>query len=121
MATSGTTAKFTANEAKVAGTLASGIAAMVMAVSVAAEPFKAYVPVDWTGEPKEAHVKELRKMHDRYGLDRFVLIGPWHVQYERDTDISEWERLGDSIAFAKKELADIDVEIGWWVVPTLRG
>ena len=121
MATSGTTAKFTANEAKVAGTLASGIVAMVMAVSVAAEPFKAYVPVDWTGEPKEAHVKELRKMHDRYGLDRFVLIGPWHVQYERDTDISEWERLGDSIAFAKKELADIEVEIGWWVVPTLRG
>ena len=88
---------------------------------VPAEPFNVLVPVDWVGEPHETQVKELRKMRERYGLRKFVLIGPWHEQYERDLPLAEWERLGDSIAQAKRDLADLDVEIGWWVVPTLRG
>ena len=102
--------------------LALGLcAAMRGATQSAGEPFNVLVPVDWTGEPLETQVKELRKMYVRYGLRKFVLIGPWHTQYERDLPLTEWERLGDSIAYAKKELADLDVEIGWWVVPTLRG
>ena len=95
---------------------------LALALSLqAVEPFNAYVPVDWASEPHETQVKELRKMHERYGLKKFVLIGPWHEQYERDMPLPEWERLGDSIAYAKKQLADLDVEIGWWLVPTLRG
>ena len=58
-------------------------------------------------------------MHDRYGLRKFVLIGPWNKQYYCGTDNADWERLGDSIAWAKRQLADRDVEIGWWIVPTI--
>ena len=101
-----------------------GIVLSALAFSLqvsAAEPFNVLVPVDWVDEPYETQVKELRKMHERYGFRKFVLIGPWHEQYERDLPVSEWERLGDSIARAKRDLADLDVEIGWWVVPTIRG
>ena len=87
----------------------------------AAEPFNVMVPVDWVSEPCETQVRELRRMRERYGFRRFVLIGPWHEQYERDLPLADWERLGDSIARAKRDLADLDVEISWWVVPTLRG
>ena len=95
--------------------------ALLLQMAGASEPFNVLVPVDWVSEPHDAQVKELRKMRERYGLRKFVLIGPWHEQYERDLPLDEWERLGDSIARAKRDLSDLDVEIGWWVVPTLRG
>ena len=94
---------------------------LVFSLCMAAEPFNVLVPVDWVSEPYETQIKELRMMHERYGLRKFVLIGPWHEQYERDLPLADWERLGDSMARAKCDLADLDVEIGWWVVPTLRG
>lgn len=87
----------------------------------ASEPLNVIVPVDWTTEPKESMVGELRSMHDRYGLRKFALIGPWCRQYWSGTSVEDWERLGDSIAYAKKALSDVDVEIGWWVVPTIGG
>lgn len=93
----------------------------VSCAAFAAEPLNVLVPVNWADEPKEVMVKELRNMHDRYGLRKFVLIGPWCKQYYKGTVISDWERLGDSIAYAKRELSDLDVEIGWWVVPTISG
>ena len=96
-------------------------AVLVAAAVLAREPLNVLVPVDWTSEKPETQVKELRGMHDRYGLRKFVLIGPWNKQYYCGTDIADWEKLGDSIALAKRQLADLDVEIGWWVVPTLRG
>ena len=95
------------------------LAAGVM--SAAPEPLNVLVPLDWTGEPKEVMVKERRNMRERYGLRRFVLIGPWCKQYYKGTDVSDWEKLGDSIAYAKRELSDLDVDIGWWVVPTISG
>ena len=95
--------------------------AVTAAFASAPRPLDVLVPIDWTGEPKEVMVKELRSMHERYGLKRFVLIGPWGKQYFRGTDVSDWERLGEDIAYAKRELSDLDVEIGWWVVPTISG
>ena len=96
-------------------------AALVAAAVLAREPLNVLVPVDWTSEKPETQVKELRGMHDGYGLRKFVLIGPWNKQYYCGTDIADWEKLGDSIAWAKGQLADLDVEIGWWVVPTISG
>ena len=101
--------------------LFASVFALATALVGASEPLNVLVPIDWTGEPKEVMVKELRNMHDRYGLRKFVLIGPWCKQYYKGTDISDWEKLGDSIAYAKRELADLDVEIGWWIVPTISG
>ena len=96
-------------------------AAMLLSVALAREPLNVLVPVDWTSEPPETQIQELRNMHDRYGLRKFVLIGPWNKQYYCGTDNGDWERLGDSIAWAKRELAARDVEIGWWIVPTISG
>ena len=87
----------------------------------AGEPFNTLVPVDWTGETYESRIRELRNMHDRYGLRKFVLVGPWNRQYCSGTSLEDWERLGDSIGRARRDLADTDVEIGWWVVPTISG
>ncbi len=100
-----------------AGLLAAGVAHG----GISPEPLNVMVPVDWTSEPIETQIGELRNMHDRYGLRRFVLIGPWNRQYYRGTDISDWERLGDDIARAKKGLSGEDIDIGWWIVPTLSG
>ena len=87
----------------------------------ASEPLNVLVPIDWTGEPKERMVKELRGLNERYGLGKFVLIGPWGKEYYRGTSVADWESLGGDIAYAKRELADLDVDIGWWVVPTISG
>ena len=96
-------------------------AIQALAAAPAREPLNVLVPIDWVSERKETQVVELRKMHELYGLRKFVLIGPWNRQYLYGTDVADWERLGDSIAWAKRQLADIDVEIGWWVVPTIGG
>ena len=57
--------------------LFASVFALATALVGASEPLNVLVPIDWTGEPKEVMVKELRNMHDRYGLRKFVLIGPW--------------------------------------------
>ena len=97
------------------------LAAALCAAAAASEPLTVYVPISWCNEPRESQVAELRKMHDQYGLRRFVLIGPWMLQYRRNTTIEDWEELGRSIAWAKTQLADLDVDIGWWCDPTLSG
>ena len=83
------------------------LAAAAIAVACPADPLKVLVPVDWTSEPVESQIRELRGMRERYGLDRFVLIGPWNKEYCCGTDISDWERLGDAIARARSELQGI--------------
>ncbi len=97
------------------------LAAAAIAIACPADPLKVLVPVDWTSEPVDSQIRELRGMHERYGLNRFVLIGPWNKQYRCGTDISDWERLGDDIGRARSELQGEGIEIGWWVVPTLSG
>ena len=85
-------------------------------------PLSEYVPVMWTGEPKEKQVKVLRRLHDEYGFRRFVLIGPWQKESFGGASTEDFTKLGESIAWARKELSDLgDVELGWWLVPTLRG
>ncbi len=97
------------------------VAAALCVAAGAKVPLTVDVPISWCNEPRESQVAELRKMHDQYGLRRFVLIGPWMKQYRRNTTIEDWEELGRSIAWAKSQLADLDVEIGWWCDPTLSG
>ena len=105
-------------------TMTRGLLAIVAALcagTCSAGPLDVYVPVDFVSEPFDTKVKDLRGMYERYGLRKFVLIGPWFKQYYAGTSVADYERLGDDIARAKRALSDIDVEIGWWVVPTLGG
>ena len=95
-------------------------AVLMMATAVAAEPFNVLVPVDWSAEPPEKHVMELRRMHDAFGLRKFVLIGPWNKRYACEADVAAYAQTGRDIAYAKKALADLkDVEIGWWLAPSI--
>lgn len=99
------------------------MASAVLAVGscVAAKPLDVLVPVNWMAETYESRINELRNMHDRYGLSRFVLIGPWNREHCGRTTLADWEELGDSIGRAKRDLSGLGIEIGWWVVPTISG
>lgn len=98
-----------------------GVLALALVFSAGAEEWSEYVPVKWTGTDVRAQVKALRRLHDDYGFKRFVLIGPFQQDEFKGTTLKDYEQLGDSIAWARKELADLtDVELGWWIVPTLR-
>jgi len=86
-----------------------------------AEDWSEYVPVKWTGEALGEQVKTLRRLHDDYGFKRFVLIGPFQRDEFGGATLRDYEQLGESIAWARRQLADLaDVELGWWLVPTLR-
>ena len=96
------------------------IAAMMMATSVAANPFEVLVPIKWSVEPQETQVAELRRMHDEFGLRKFVIIGPWNKRYFCEADVAAYAKTGRDIAYAKKALSDLkDVEIGWWLAPSI--
>ena len=99
--------------------LAAALLAAIFA-SAAARPFDVLVPVSWFNEPPEVQVGELRRMHDRFGFRRFVLIGPWRLRYACEADVAAYAKTGRDIAFAKRALADLgDVEIGWWLAPSI--
>ena len=93
---------------------------MMMATSVAANPFEVLVPIKWSVEPEETQVAELRRMHDEFGLRKFVIIGPWNKRYFCEADVAAYAKTGRDIAYAKKALSDLnDVEIGWWLAPSI--
>ena len=94
--------------------------AATVAACAAAKPFEFLVPVDWSSRPPESQVGDLRRMHDEFGLKKFVLIGPWRKRYSCEADVASYVQTGRDIAFAKRALADLeDVEIGWWLAPSI--
>ena len=97
------------------------VAAVCWALGAAAEWTSEYVPVQWSDVSPEGQVREIRKLHDAYGFRRFVLIGPWQKDDFGGATLKDFEALGDSIAWARRQLADLkDVELGWWLAPSLR-
>lgn len=92
-----------------------------LGLAAAAQGLSEYVPVDWTCASKDEQVKTIRKLHDEYGFRRFALIGPFLKDTFDGSTLKDFEELGDSLAWARQQLADRpDVELGWWLVPTLR-
>ena len=80
----------------------------------------ALVPVDWTDVgPIERRIEGLRTLHDRYGLRRFVLITPWRVRYCERGDVAAYAAAGRDILRAKEAFSGSDVEIGWWLAPSI--
>ncbi|MBE6396393.1 MAG: hypothetical protein E7046_05255 [Lentisphaerae bacterium] len=49
--------------------LLASVFALTASLASASKPLNVLVPVNWADEPKEVMVKELRNMHDRYGLE----------------------------------------------------
>lgn len=95
--------------------------AVAVVWSARSEGLSEYVPVDWTGVDRQEQVATIRRLHDDYGFRRFVLIGPYRKEFAGDLTLGDFEELGDSLAWARRQLKDLpDVELGWWLVPTLR-
>ena len=70
--------------------LLASVFALTASLASASKPLNVLVPVNWADEPKEAMIRELRNMHDRYGLRKFMLIEPWCKRYYKGTDVSDW-------------------------------
>ena len=84
------------------------------------KPLDALVPVDWTDVGTlEQRIEGLKKLHDGYGFRRFVLITPWRVRYCERGTIAAYEQAGRDIMAAKEAFAGSDVEIGWWLAPSI--
>ena len=87
----------------------------------AARPLDPMVPINPEMADAKTLAAELRSARERWGLRRFVLTGPHAVntQFNR-TGVEEYRRLGERLAEVRGHLADTDIEIGWWLAPTLR-
>jgi len=94
--------------------------ASAVSAGAAVRPLDALVPVDWTGVGSlEQRIAGLKKLHDGYGFRRFVLISPWRVRYCGRGSVAAYEQSGREILAAKEAFAGTDVEIGWWLAPSI--
>ncbi len=77
------------------------------------------LPFEMFGGPEQA-VKEMRVIKRKYGISRFMLIGPGQaVRISGFPSREVFERLGDAVHYCKEHLAPEGVEIGWWCSPSL--
>ena len=96
----------------------------LLALCVAAfagEPLDPMVPINPDMADAKTLAADLRSARERWGLRRFVLTGPHAVntQFNR-TDVEAYHRLGERIAEVRGHLFGTDIELGWWLEPTLR-
>ena len=95
-------------------------AALLCAVA-GARPLDPMVPINPEMSDAKTLADDLRSARERWGLRRFVLTGPNAVntQFNR-MGVEEYRRLGERLAEVRGHLAGTDIEIGWWLAPTLR-
>ena len=86
-----------------------------------AQPLNPMVPINPDMADAKTLAGDLRSARERWGLRRFVLTGPHMVntQFNR-TGVEEYRKLGERIAEVRAHLAGTDIELGWWLAPTLR-
>ena len=99
------------------------LAFLLVAVSIRdlAQPLDPMVPINPEMADAKTLAADLRSARERWGLRRFVLTGPHAVntQFNR-MGVDEYRKLGEKIADVHANLAGTDIEIGWWLAPTLR-
>lgn len=93
----------------------------VFAPGAVAHPLDPMVPVNPDMADAKTLAADLRVARERWGLRRFVLTGPHAVntQFNRTTE-ETYRRLGERIAEVRGHLTGTDIELGWWLAPTLR-
>lgn len=91
------------------------------AMDAVAQPLDPMVPVNPDMADAKTLAADLRMARERCGLRRFVLTGPHAVntQFNRTTE-ETYRRLGERIAEVRGHLTGTDIELGWWLAPTLR-
>ena len=90
-------------------------------IGARAAPLDPMVPVNPDMADAKTLAADLRAARERWGLRRFVLTGPHAVntQFNRTTE-ETYRRLGERIAEIRGHLTGTDIELGWWLAPTLR-
>lgn len=79
------------------------------------------IPVEFFPGQEKKMLSYLIDLRKRYGLRRFVLIGPSkEFRYTGFPGEHVFRALGDQVLSAKKQLAPHDIEMGWWCTTTIR-
>ena len=101
--------------------MVSLLLAMCVTASATGIPLDPMVPINPDMSNAKTLAADLRSARERWGLRRFVLVGPHPVntQFNR-TNEESYRRLGERIAEIRGHLAGTDIELGWWLAPTLR-
>jgi len=92
-----------------------------LSLSVAAQPLDPMVPINPDMADAKTLAEDLKAANERWGLRRFILTGPHAVntQFNRTT-VETYRKLGERISEVRGHLAGTDIELGWWLAPTLR-
>ena len=99
----------------------AGFVVFAAAFCDAAQPLDPMVPINPDMADAKTLAADLRMARERWGLRRFILTGPHAVNTQfNKTGVDEYRRLGERIAEVRGHLAGTDVELGWWLEPTLR-
>ena len=100
---------------------ASGLVLALCVAASASGALDPMVPVNPDMTDAKTLAEELRSARERWGFRRFVLTGPHAANTQFNmADAEAYRRLGERIAEVRGNLAGTDVEIGWWLAPTLR-
>ncbi len=91
------------------------------AASVDGMPLDPMVPINPDIADARTLAADLRSARERWGLRRFILTGPHssRTQFNKAT-VDVYRRIGERIAELRGLLAGTDIELGWWLAPTLR-
>lgn len=79
------------------------------------------IPIQYYPELKNKMLSYIIQLRENYGFRRFLITGPSkEFRYTGFPDEKVFIELGKQISDIKNELADYDIEIGWWCVTTIR-
>jgi hypothetical protein len=66
-------------------------------------------------------VSTLLELNRKYGLRRFLLTAPWiQALLTGMPDPGYYRQIGENLLNVKNRLADTDIQVGWWCMPTLE-
>ena len=84
-------------------------------------PLDPMVPINPEMADAKTLASDIRSAYERWGLRRFILTGPHAVNTQfNKTTVDTYRKLGERIAEIRGYLAGTDIELGWWIAPTLR-
>ena len=94
--------------------------AVVPCISFSHDGLDTLVPIV-EGSSYSTTVEALRALRGEYGLRRFIVSAPGQLRNFGHYDLAYHKEFGARMARLKRDLADTDIEIGWWDDPTIRG
>ncbi|KKO93115.1 hypothetical protein AAW12_01625 [Sphingobacterium sp. Ag1] len=78
-------------------------------------------PIKFYGNRKEQMYKQLIELKEKYGIARFLFVGPLEeVRFKGFPGKNVYAEIGYQIKEAKEKLTSNDIKIGWWCAPSLR-